>query len=82
MYRPRASSQSPTAVRGSIGTPVTRLTRVAKRTTCAARAKAAATAASSPASESTHRLVLASSHTSGAAGATASSEPTTAGRGS
>ena len=55
-------------VRGSIGTPVTRCTQVSSRTTCAARANAAAVAASSPTSISRHRLPGAVSHSSGAAG--------------
>ncbi len=61
-------SYSPTAARGSSGAAATRVTTKSSRVTCAACARARATASRSPASHTKATLSGASSHTAGAPG--------------
>ena len=68
-----SASWMPSAARGSIGTPVTRWAWKWRRTTWAARAKAASTAAVSPKRVSTATLPGASSHSGAAPGASRAS---------
>ena len=76
------SSHTPTAARGSSGTPVTRLICVSSLTTWAALANAASTAPTAPTSESTHTLDGRSLHTAGAPAPGVAPVVVTAGNGS